>query len=155
MKSPIKVIKRMVEDYPNDFELGGKVRHYVRWLYEMKQTNGVVRFDDQLYEKNVRSLLADPVVARIAEKLGRNPGQVLIRWAVQRGTSTLPKSVSEKRIISNIDVLSWELPAEDFAALSRLEYQQRMVNPPEWVTPQGPYRSYEELWDELPPATQA
>ena len=32
-------IKRMVEDYPNDFELGGKVRHYVRWLYERKQTN--------------------------------------------------------------------------------------------------------------------
>ena len=39
MKSQIKVIKRMVEDYPNDFELGGKVRHYVRWLYERKQTN--------------------------------------------------------------------------------------------------------------------
>ena len=39
MKSPIKVTKRMVEDYPNDFELGGKVRHYVRWLYERKQTN--------------------------------------------------------------------------------------------------------------------
>ena len=36
MKSPLKIIERMVKDYPNDMELGSKVRHYIYWLRETK-----------------------------------------------------------------------------------------------------------------------
>ena len=36
MKTPLKIIERMVKDYPNDMELGGKVRHYIYWLRETK-----------------------------------------------------------------------------------------------------------------------
>ena len=36
MKLPIHIIERMVDDYPNDQELGGKVRHYIHWLREGK-----------------------------------------------------------------------------------------------------------------------
>ena len=32
MKSPLKIIERMVKDYPNDMELGSKIRHYIYWL---------------------------------------------------------------------------------------------------------------------------
>lgn len=49
--------------------------------------------------------------------------QVLIRWAVQRGTSVLPKSVHPERIAANLDVLSWQLPEQDFQALSSLPTQ--------------------------------
>ena len=34
MKQPIKIVKDMVEKYPNDMELGARVRWYIKWLYE-------------------------------------------------------------------------------------------------------------------------
>ena len=34
MKTPIKIVKDLVEKYPIDMELGGKIREYIRWLYE-------------------------------------------------------------------------------------------------------------------------
>ena len=37
MKSVRKIIKEMVEKYPNDMELGARVRWYIRWLYEGKE----------------------------------------------------------------------------------------------------------------------
>lgn len=63
--------------------------------------------------------LRRPTVATHARPLP----QVLIRWAVQRGTSVLPKSVNPTRIAANMDVLSWALPEQDFQALSSLATQ--------------------------------
>ena len=37
MKTPLQIIERMVKDYPNDMELGGKIRHYIRWLRDTKK----------------------------------------------------------------------------------------------------------------------
>ena len=34
MKTPLQIIKKMVKDYPNDMELGARVRWYIRWLYK-------------------------------------------------------------------------------------------------------------------------
>lgn len=94
-------------------------------------------------------LLQDNTVAGIAERIGKNAGQVLIRWAVQRGTSVLPKSVNPSRIRSNLDVFDWELTQEDFEALSSLEPQMRMVPGDFWIDPKnGPYKTLADLWDE-------
>ena len=48
---------------------------------------------------------------------------MLIRWALQRDTSTLPKSTSRARIAANLAALGWQLGPADMAALSRLPYQ--------------------------------
>lgn len=93
-------------------------------------------------------LLEDPAVNAVATMLGRNPGQILIRWALQRGTSVIPKSTSASRIRGNLDVLSWHIPEDDFQALSNLIFQQRMVNGAIFLNSKGPYRTMEELWDE-------
>lgn len=66
--------------------------------------------------------------------------QVLIRWALQRGTSCLPKSTTPARIASNLQVMDWELSPSDMAALSRLQYQARMVDGAFLLAPTGPYR---------------
>ena len=50
------------------------------------------------------SLLEDPKVTAIAERLKRTPAQVVLHWAVQRGVAVIPKSVNEGRIKSNIHV---------------------------------------------------
>lgn len=46
-------------------------------------------------------MVNDPVVEDIAKKLNKDPAQVLISWAIQRGSAVLPKSVTPSRIESN------------------------------------------------------
>lgn len=92
--------------------------------------------------------LRDEVVGEVAAKLGRNAGQVLIRWALQHGTSVIPKSVSPARIAGNLDVLSWAIPADDFVRIETLPEQQRNVHGAVFLNPKGPYVTLEDLWDE-------
>eukprot|EP00199_Chlamydomonas_sp_CCMP681_P002944 CAMPEP_0119106776 /NCGR_PEP_ID=MMETSP1180-20130426/6312_1 /TAXON_ID=3052 ORGANISM="Chlamydomonas cf sp, Strain CCMP681" /NCGR_SAMPLE_ID=MMETSP1180 /ASSEMBLY_ACC=CAM_ASM_000741 /LENGTH=314 /DNA_ID=CAMNT_0007092163 /DNA_START=58 /DNA_END=1002 /DNA_ORIENTATION=+ len=91
------------------------------------------------------SPLADPVVAQIAESLGKTTGQILIRWACQRGTSVLPKSVKPERIASNLDVQTWSIPEDMMAKLNNLQ-QIRMLPGTFLVKPSGPFESVTELW---------
>ena len=64
--------------------------------------------------------LRHPQVVAIAERLGRTPAQVLIRWHLQHGIVVIPKSRSRERIESNADVDGFELSGEDMAALDSL-----------------------------------
>jgi diketogulonate reductase-like aldo/keto reductase len=65
--------------------------------------------------------LRNQQVARIAERLGRTPAQVLIRWSLQRGIVVLPKSTHRERIEQNAQVFDFELSAEDMAVLDGLD----------------------------------
>jgi diketogulonate reductase-like aldo/keto reductase len=65
--------------------------------------------------------LDDERVARIAERLGRTPAQVLIRWCVQRDLVVLPKSTHRERIEQNAQVFDFTLSDEDMAALDALD----------------------------------
>ncbi|CAM9297496.1 unnamed protein product, partial [Sphacelaria rigidula] len=47
------------------------------------------------------SALEDPVIAQIAERQGKSPAQVIIRWHLQRGVTVIPKSVTPSRILAN------------------------------------------------------
>ena len=46
-----------------------------------------------------------------------------MKWALQRGTSAIPKSTHKERIKENIGVFGWEIPVEDFQALCRIPTQ--------------------------------
>jgi len=65
--------------------------------------------------------LGDEAVAEIAERLGRTPAQVLIRWALQRNLVVLPKSTHETRIEENGQVFDFTLSDADIAALDALD----------------------------------
>ena len=67
------------------------------------------------------SILDDERIAPIAERYGKSPAQVVIRWHLQRGTICLPKSTHQERIVSNLDVFDFELSDEDMAAMFALE----------------------------------
>ena len=60
-------------------------------------------------------------MGQIAERLGRTPAQVLMRWCLQRGTIVLPKSTHRDRIEANAQVFDFELSDEDMAALDGLD----------------------------------
>jgi 2,5-diketo-D-gluconate reductase A len=65
--------------------------------------------------------LGDPVVTRIAERLGRTPAQVLLRWCVQRGIPVITKSTHRDRIAENAHVFDFELAAPDMKELDALD----------------------------------
>lgn len=77
--------------------------------------------------------LADPVVARLADQLGRTASQVVLRWHVQRGDVTFPKSTHRQRIAENLDVFSFELDADAMAALDGLNRDERSGSDPDRV----------------------
>jgi diketogulonate reductase-like aldo/keto reductase len=81
--------------------------------------------------------LADPVIGRIAKRIGRTPAQVILRWHIQQpGLIAIPKSANPKRIEENFGVFEFELPEADMAAITALgSAKARVVNvgwAPDW-----------------------
>lgn len=62
----------------------------------------------------------DPRITTIAKKLGRTNAQVLVRWGIQHGWVSLPKSKRKARIEENGDVFGFEIPGEDMRTLDAL-----------------------------------
>jgi diketogulonate reductase-like aldo/keto reductase len=60
-------------------------------------------------------------VKRIAERVGRSPAQVLLRWCVQHGLPAIPKSVHRERIAENAQIFDFVLPADVMAELDALD----------------------------------
>jgi diketogulonate reductase-like aldo/keto reductase len=65
--------------------------------------------------------LGDERIARIAERVGRTPAQVMLRWAVQHGFAVLPKSSRQERIVENAAIFDFALDAETMAVLDDLD----------------------------------
>jgi 2,5-diketo-D-gluconate reductase A len=75
----------------------------------------------------------DPVIGSIAEKLGRSPAQVTLRWHIQRGDVVFPKSVNPSRIKENFELFDFELDQSDMVAITALDRGERTgPNPDEF-----------------------
>ncbi|WP_329125263.1 aldo/keto reductase [Streptomyces sp. NBC_01353] len=80
-----------------------------------------------------KGLLEVPAIVAVAQKHGRTPAQVVLRWHLQVGNVVIPKSVTPSRIQENIDVFGFELDAEDMAAIAVLDENRRLgPNPAEF-----------------------
>jgi 2,5-diketo-D-gluconate reductase A len=66
-------------------------------------------------------VLGDPAVGEIAERVGRSPAQVVLRWHIQRGTIVFPKSNTPQRIQENFELFDFELDEDDVAAITALD----------------------------------
>ena len=66
-------------------------------------------------------LLKDPTLATIAEKYGKTPGQVVLRWHMELGIVAIPRSSSPSRIAENIDIFDFALTSDEIAAISALD----------------------------------
>ena len=76
----------------------------------------------QAYCPIVRASKNDhPVIVKLSKKHNKDPGQILIRWSLQKGYIPLPKSDTPSRIHGNIDVYSFELDKEDMEELDKLD----------------------------------
>ncbi|KAJ5708309.1 hypothetical protein N7488_008110 [Penicillium malachiteum] len=79
---------------------------------------------------NKPRVVDDPIVVEIAKKLNKDPAQVLISWAVQRGSAVLPKSVTPSRIESNFS--DFIIPDAELEALDKLDRSERYNYPFRW-----------------------
>jgi aldehyde reductase len=69
-------------------------------------------------------LLEDPVISSIAARVGKTPAQVLLAWAVQRGTAVLTTPKSAARARENFDITA--LPQDAFDEINRIQTRQRL-----------------------------
>ncbi|MEU0472475.1 MULTISPECIES: aldo/keto reductase [Streptomyces] len=77
-----------------------------------------------------KGILEIPAIVAIAQKHGRTPAQVVLRWHLQLGNVVIPKSVTPSRIKENIDVFGFSLDTEDLAAISALNEDRRLGSDP-------------------------
>jgi 2,5-diketo-D-gluconate reductase A len=75
----------------------------------------------------------DRVIKEIAERVGKTPAQVALRWHVQRGDVVFPKSVTRSRVEENFQIFDFELDESAMAAISALNRDERTgPNPDEF-----------------------
>ncbi len=70
-------------------------------------------------------VLEDDIIRNIAEKYGKEPAQVVIRWHLQSGSIVIPKSVTPSRIESNFDVFDFALTADELKSINDLDRGER------------------------------
>ncbi len=80
-------------------------------------------------------LLTDQVVTSLADKYGKTPAQIVIRWHLELGNVVIPKSVTPSRIAENFDVFDIDLDAEDVDAISQLNRDERTGPDPDHFNP--------------------
>ena len=68
-----------------------------------------------------KALLENPVITALAEKYGKNPGQIILCFENQEGFIVLPKSTHEKRIKGNIDIFDFKLTDEEMKSMEALD----------------------------------
>ncbi len=76
-------------------------------------------------------LFDEPTVRGLAEKYGKTPAQIILRWDLEHQVVTIPKSVHPERIRDNAKVFDFELAPEDVAALDGLNRDQRVGPDPD------------------------
>uniref|UniRef100_A0A8C8R9Z6 NADP-dependent oxidoreductase domain-containing protein n=1 Tax=Pelusios castaneus TaxID=367368 RepID=A0A8C8R9Z6_9SAUR len=79
-------------------------------------------------------LLERAEVRQVAERCGRTPAQVLLRWALHQGVGVIPKSASPTRLAENAQLWGWDLSPEDMAELGAMDCSRRYCWDPSGVT---------------------
>lgn len=75
--------------------------------------------------------LEEPVIHDIAKKYNRTPAQIVLRWDIQNGVVTIPKSVTPSRIEENANIFDFELEAADVERLNQLNKNHRFGPDPD------------------------
>lgn len=101
----------------------------------------------QLKVDDEPNLLNDPTIQAVADKHKVSTAQVLIQWAIARGTSVIPKSVNPVRLKQNFDATELNLSQQDMDDIAAMDRHYRYVKGQFWAVEGSPY-TVENLWDE-------
>ena len=74
-------------------------------------------------------ILDDPILIKIANETDRKPGQVALRWLIQKGIIVIPKASSEIHLKENMKIFDFELDKEQMNEINEIQVRRRLVNP--------------------------
>lgn len=100
-----------------------------------------------LIQADEPNLFENPVIVSIAARHQCTTAQVLIKWAIQRGTAVIPKSINPKRLQENFDAQKITLTDSDMQQIATLDRHYRFLNGDNWTINGSPY-TIADLWDE-------
>lgn len=70
-------------------------------------------------------IFEEPTLVELAGKYNKSVAQIILRWDLQNGVVTIPKSVTQNRIEENIDIFDFELTNKDMSRISALNQDKR------------------------------
>ena len=88
---------------------------------EFHQKHGIVTESYSPLGGSGAGLLDAPILTQLAEKHGKTPGQLVLRWHVQHGLVTIPKTANPDRMRENLDIFDFTLDPQDLAELAILD----------------------------------
>ncbi|CAN6242841.1 unnamed protein product [Urochloa humidicola] len=75
------------------------------------------------------SCLDDPIINSLAEKYGKTPAQLVLRWGLQRNTVVIPKTSKVERLQENFEVFNFEISGEDMEKIKAIDRNYRTNQP--------------------------
>jgi len=100
-----------------------------------------------LKAQNEPVLLEDQTITTIAERREVTQAQVLISWAINRGTAVIPKSVNPARLKQNLAAAELSLTQDDMREIAGMDQNRRYISGAFWTIEGSPY-TLANLWDE-------
>ncbi|MBI2106279.1 aldo/keto reductase [Candidatus Woesearchaeota archaeon] len=74
-------------------------------------------------------VLEDPILIKISNEVDKKPGQVALRWLIQKGIIVIPKASSEEHIKENMEIFNFELSSRQMNDINNIQVKRRLVNP--------------------------
>ncbi|RWR75131.1 methylecgonone reductase-like protein [Cinnamomum micranthum f. kanehirae] len=93
------------------------------------------------------AVMDSPILKEIAAAKGKSTAQVSLRWIYQQGVSVIVKSFNKERMKENLGIFDWELSEEELQQISQIPQHRGFSGEP-FISPNGPYKTLQELWDE-------
>ncbi len=106
---------------------------FTPWLFQKDLLDYCVERDIQLqsYSPITRGQkFNDPRLVKLCDKYGKSPAQIILRWNIEHGISTIPKSANKIRLQQNFDMLNFSLTKEDVALIDSFDEQFRICDNP-------------------------
>lgn len=75
-----------------------------------------------------KRILENDVLVSIGKRYGKTPAQIILRWDIERGIATIPKSVRKERIEENFDVFDFHLTTEEITAIDQLDRNDHIAD---------------------------
>ncbi|KAJ4717143.1 NADPH-dependent codeinone reductase-like protein [Melia azedarach] len=92
-------------------------------------------------------VMENEVLKQIAKAHGKTVAQVSLRWIVEQGATVVVKSFNRERQKQNLGIFDWALTDDDYNKINQIH--QHKVGPSYiFLSPHGPFKTLEELWDE-------